>query len=284
MGLETEVLTWPPGVSFERMRVPPAAPLYISPNEVIVVDSWGAVSGLTLLIMGRFMLPDGSMTTISYSHVPNTDRSIKTEAFPLGEGFLYALRVDPQIAGARRGQCYVRVSISRSTFTSDAIMAHLISDYVTDTFMPSWPSGILQDSLAGAGILRSVLGTNPAAGAEISETVPTNARWALRGLAAQLVTDATAGTRTVTLTIDDGATVLLQVISGTTQAVSLTRNYRFVPNYPSVGNTVGTFIALPLPDPLYLLQGWRIITVTNALSAGDNWGAPQMLVEEWLEE
>jgi len=284
VGLETEVLTWPPRVSFERMRVPPAAPLYISPNEVLVVDSWAAVSGLSLLIMGRFMLPDGSMTTLSYSHVPNTDRSIKTEAFPLGEGFLYALRVDPQIAGTRRGQCYVRVSISRSTSTADAIMAHLISDYATDTFMPSWPGGILQDSLDGAGILRSVAGTDPAAGAEIIETVPTNARWALRGLGAQLVTDATVATRTVTLTIDDGTTIFLQVISAVSQTASLTRNYRFVPNYPSAGNIVSTSIALSLPNPLYLLQGWRIVTVTFGLVGGDNWGAPQMLVEEWLEE
>ncbi len=31
-------------------------------------------------------------------------------------------------------------------------------------------------------------------------------------------------------------------------------------------------------------QSWRIITATEAMAAGDNWGAPMFEVEEWIEE
>ena len=34
---------------------------------------------------------------------------------------------------------------------------------------------------------------------------------------------------------------------------------------------------------LILLAGHRIRTSTSSLQAGDDWGAPQLLVEEWLE-
>jgi hypothetical protein len=34
---------------------------------------------------------------------------------------------------------------------------------------------------------------------------------------------------------------------------------------------------------LPLKAGWQIRTTTVNLQAGDNWGAPQLLVEEWLE-
>jgi hypothetical protein len=105
----------------------------------------------------------------------------------------------------------------------------------------------------------------------------------LRALRASLVTDATVATRTVNFIIDDGATTLLNFPGVTTQAASLTRAYN-VAEYGFQPSAVGTDIFFYIPFLVRLFQAWRIRTSTTNLQAGDDWGAPQMMVEEWIEE
>lgn len=179
----------------------------------------------------------------------------------------------------RRGELYVRVGL----WLGGVPLGNLFSGYLETQRGLRWPPGNIEYPLQGPGLLRSVTGTNPAAGNEISETVPTNARWKLLGIAFQLVTDATAVTRYVSLTFDDGATVFTRVAPQYNHGASVTRNYSF-----SIGATPGPSwvadpIAAGLPD-IPLFQGYRIKTSTVNLQAGDDFGAPQLFVEEWLEE
>jgi hypothetical protein len=83
----------------------------------------------------------------------------------------------------------------------------LLQGYVTDTSRLSFPGSPIRSSIEGPGVLRSITGTNPAANAEISETVPTNARWRVHAIRFTLVTDANVANREVALTLDDGAAV-----------------------------------------------------------------------------
>jgi len=132
----------------------------------------------------------------------------------------------------------------------------------------------------GPGTLRSITGTDPAAGAEISETVTANARWRLISFRASLVTDATVANRRMNLNIDDGTNTLLLTPPASDQAATLTYIYQ-ASNYGTVSNFLSTTMALPLPSDLILHGGYRIRSSTNSLQAGDNWGAPQYLVEEY---
>lgn len=133
---------------------------------------------------------------------------------------------------------------------------------------------------AGAGI-SSVAGTNPAAGLEISETVPTNAKWKLLSFRFSLVASATVATRSVRLTLDDGTNVFGSSDASLTQTASQTFAYTFGPsltpanNATSFGQTVGT------PQDVILPAGYRIKTVTLAIQAGDDYSAPQYLVQDF---
>lgn len=132
----------------------------------------------------------------------------------------------------------------------------------------------------GRGVIRSVTGTDPAAGAEISETVPANSRWHVVGAAFSLVTDGTAGNRVVNLTFDDGTTVYSRASSGTVHALSTTAFYGAGIVGTNSSSSALAFV-IPLPD-LMMTGGHRLRTDTQLRSAGDNYTAPQLLVEEFV--
>ncbi|MBA7482493.1 hypothetical protein ES707_17984 [subsurface metagenome] len=131
------------------------------------------------------------------------------------------------------------------------------------------------------GRIRSITGTDPDAGAEVSITVPDRRRWKLYSVRFTLVTDVNAANRIVELTIDDGTNYLLTLPSDTIQLASLTRRYNYsiqpVPQF-----LVGYDFHLPLPS-LTLSAGYRILTSTAELQATDDYAAPQLLVEEWID-
>ena len=130
-------------------------------------------------------------------------------------------------------------------------------------------------------MIRSVSGTDPAAGAELTITVPQTAEWRILGLRFVLVTDATAVNRQVDLVIDDGANIVLQIEAPALHGASGTRGYNYAPGFPARALLTAEFI-LPLPVGARLGCRWRIRTVTVNLQAADNFGSAFLWVEEWL--
>jgi hypothetical protein len=66
------------------------------------------------------------------------------------------------------------------------------------------------------------------------------------------------------------------------QAASLARDYNVASGFPVTAPTVNQFL-LPVPRPLLLREGYRFGTSTSNLQAGDDYSAPQYVVEEWLQ-
>ncbi|MBA7545413.1 hypothetical protein ES705_37781 [subsurface metagenome] len=131
------------------------------------------------------------------------------------------------------------------------------------------------------GRIRSITGTDPAAGAEISETVPDRRRWRILAVRFSLTADATVADRVVHLTIDDGTNVIADICVTTAHAASITKVYNFS-NFGSTQLNPTTCLYIPLP-PLPLMEGYHITTVTELMEAGDDFSAPQILVEEWID-
>ncbi len=62
-----------------------------------------------------------------------------------------------------------------------------------------------------------------------------------------------------------------------------TRNFNFVPDgFARVAQDNEIYI--PLPGPLLLPQGSRVRTLTSGLDPADNFGAPRMGLQEWIED
>jgi len=247
------------------------------------INSFNSASGVGLTIVARSIGFDGAPIVDSFAHTPNTDRSIKSETFLLSEGWLVSLQVYASSGTPRRGQCFVRADLIQGFTGAVFSLATVLQGYVQDTTALAYPGSELVASIRGRGVIRSITGTNPAAGVEISETVPTNARWRVISMYAQLVTSAVVAARLVNVIIDDGTNTVFRYGTGASQAASQTVNYPFFGG-GFVDATGGNPRAIPLPPDLLLMGGYRFRTTTTLLDAGDDWTAPQMLIEEWIED
>ncbi len=131
------------------------------------------------------------------------------------------------------------------------------------------------------GLIRSITGTDPAAGDEISETIPDRRRWLIRSFAFTLVTSVTLANRYVRIIVDDGTNRLFSFEINNVQSNSKTFDYSFANM-----NVDETFVNFSLfhPIPVFtLFPGCRIRTTTSNLQIDDNYSALQLLVEEWID-
>jgi len=260
------------------------AGLFITGEDRLRVTSFNATAGVTLAIEGRALVAGHGLRAFAERHVPATDRTATSTSFSIGEGWLLDVQIRASAGAPRRGSCFVLVELVRGGEGGAAApLGVLVQGYVTDTQRRGWPLSPLELSTEGPGVLRSVTGTDPAANVEITETVPTNARWLLHAIRFTLTTDATVANREVSLTFDDGALVFARVPSRVTHAASLAIAYSAYRDAALEAVAQDTERSIRLPW-LMLQGGHRVSTVTTNRQAGDNFSAPQLLVEEWIED
>lgn len=279
---EYQAGTRPPAVQLATTDVQPPSALYISEGEQLFIRSWNAISSAAFTVDVRMLLPTGEIKPFSYTITPTSDRIVQQTVVDLAEGWLLSVSAYAGAVVVRSGGLFLNVLLVRGGLATFHTGTVLIADYLTHHRVISWPVGRQRQFAEAPGRIRLVVGTNPGAGAQISETVPTNARWRLHGLVATLVTSATAATRQVQLYVYDGINTVWERFATATQTASLSRNYVFsADGAGSAANDID--INEPLPINLVLEDGWIIETFIRNGQAGDDWGAPQMLVEEWIE-
>jgi hypothetical protein len=223
----------------------------------------------------------GLRQAVRERHVPNSDRSPTTTLVTLGAGFLGNVMVRAAVGAPLRGQCFVVVEVVRGRLGAVQPLACLVQGYVSSTQRRGWPGWRSSRARTAAARIRSVLGTDPAAGVEVSETVPTGARWRSLGSACRSSRAPRSPTACRRSSSTTGPTCCSR------RPPRRTSSRRPMPCSPRPRSArrhsfdpAGINIALP-PD-LVLNAGSRIRTVTRLIDAGDNYGAPRLFVEEWI--
>lgn len=246
------------------------------------IRSWSSeATPVTLSISIRFVALNGDIIDHRKFVTLGSTRAQANTNYALGMGYLLSVFISQNGGSAKRGQTYVQGLLfnNKESFSS----AVLFGDYVGASIPTGWPGGRSVASVEGPGVIRSIAGTNPDAGSEIAESVPSNARWRLLGIQASLVSSADVATRQVHFIIDDGTTEKLRFSAQTTQIASLTRAYKAA-HYGDQPAAIGTSIFVNVPFEVLMMTAWRIITSTDNFQAADDWAAPQLMVEEWIEQ
>jgi len=272
----------PPEVGYAGAGVGPPSALYIFREDQLVIDTWSSTAPGAIHIKARVLTPEGRIQTSAWTHMPNSDRTQATTYHDLGEGFLLGVMVLAPGLPYRRGHCWCLATLQRGRGAVGLLEHLLIADYVTQSGRLVWPGGQIRSSVEGPGLIRSVAGADPAAGAEILVTVPAGARWRIISAYYTLQTDVTVPNRSHSLVWDDGAAILGRSDPGHWHPASYPMSY----SAGAFGHGPVTFLVcvdVNLPQYLILLAGYRLRSVTLALAAGDNYTAPQLLVEEWIE-
>ncbi len=252
--------------------MPPILPSWIGDKDLAIqIESYSSTA-LTLIVNGF-----SDAEQINGRHTTNSNRSLATSQFSINSVPTF-LTVRPGTTSVKRGVCYVKVSL----LAEGVIVARLAQGYITDSGTVFFPGGENESSIEGPGLLRSITGTDPAAGVEISEVVPTGARWRLIAFRFILATDATVASRTPRISIDDGTTVFFRHGNSSPQTASFSSAYNGFNS--GVGNiSAASDSSIILPNPPILSAGYHIATDTAQLQAGDNFSSPKYLVEEWIQ-
>jgi hypothetical protein len=258
------------------------AGLYLTGEDTFRLTTIGALAGAVVALEGRVMNPDGCVVPFAERHVPSSTYTATTQAIPVPEGILLNAQLRVTTGAAVRGHVFGILEIVRGGGSAAQPLGTILQGYLTSGARLAWPGSAIESSTAGVGRLRSITGTNPAAGVEISETVPAGVRWRLVAFQATLTTSAVVANRFPGILIDDGTLILLFSRSLAAQAASNSINHSWA-DWGAQSTALGSPNALPIPPGLVLAPGYRIRTSTAALDVGDDWTAPQYLVEEWIE-
>jgi len=158
----------------------------------------------------------------------------------------------------------------------------LVSGYPGLVGRLGWPDGPILTPLDGRGSLRSIVGSAPAAGAELLDVVPAGRQWILRSTRVSLVTAVAVANREPSLVVDDGAgNIMAQVPIGTVIPASLTTALCWAPG-ATLSGLVGGDESAGWVMECRMLPGWRIRTITTAIQGADQYAAPGYMVEEFI--
>jgi|SRR5579864_357111 len=259
-------------------------PIYFTGEDFLKLTVKNAAAGVTVTLTGRTLaVGDLRPAPFTQTLVPATDRSDSTVTIPMPAGWLVNAQVIVSAGSPLTGQTWARLSVVHGNLSSAAELFTLASCYLTAKQPLSYPGTGVLNSLDGGGALRSITGSTPGAGANISETVPTGARWELLSFYFILTTSAAAGNRFLGLNIDDGANIYFTDSASLTQTASQANTYCFAEGGSKAPAPFGAFVVGNVPSGNRLGAGHRIRTIVGGLLAGDQFTAPQYLVREWIE-
>lgn len=258
---------------------PPVA-AYVGINDTLWIMTSTSLTTPSLIISARLLMPNGDIVPNQWVVTAPSQRAAFYSPITLPECFILSLSIASNLSSDRR-TIFTAAIISRGLPASGVQSQVLCQGYTNNAAGISYPQGVNTNNLDCVGQIRSITGTTPGVGAEISETVPSNVRWRLIAFRYQLTSSATVANRTPTIALDDGTNIFWSQYSTATQTATLTWTYAYATGLAGQLGGPSNF-SLQLPAPLILMPGYRIRTITGGLQVNDQYTAPQYLVEEWL--
>ncbi|MGH9408217.1 MAG: hypothetical protein ACRD1V_02035, partial [Vicinamibacterales bacterium] len=125
------------------------APLLLTGEDALRINSWGSVAGLILAIEGRLISDEDCIVPIAESHTPNSDRSIHSTIIGLNDGALATLQVRLSSGSAKRGGVFVTVEIVRGVLGAIQSLGILAAGYVVNGLPLAFPGPRPLSSLDG---------------------------------------------------------------------------------------------------------------------------------------
>jgi hypothetical protein len=178
----------------------------------------------------------------------------------------------------QQGTCFASLSLT----ANGENIYRLATGFVYEAKGISYPQTANEDFGTTYGQVVTVQTTNPAAGAELSITVPDGQTWQVLAIRFQLVAAAAAASRRVHIlySISDGDSY--EFYSNTDQIINETKNYNCMHFGSIQDETDSNEIQINLPNDIYLRAQDTIGTRTINLQAGDNFGIASILIKRYF--
>lgn len=255
---------------FAHEGIDPPMGMYITAEDAFLLGCLSNAGNTALRLNMRIYRAKRGVVQVQYDLAPGPGNTAVSIFRPEMEGILLSAGISA-VAGFGAGtRPYVWLEVMRGGNSVNNASLTLIAGYASNNFPISWPTMEPKRGIDAAGTIGSFGPGAPAAGADWTFTASPLTRYQIVGLSALLTTSATAGTRTATLKITDGANTLALIDATATQAPSLAYQYTGLSG-GFVGGIAGTHQYWPLSAPLIISSGYTIGTVTANLAATDQW-------------
>ena len=248
------------------------------------------------LATSRFMIGfDGTLTgveVVATSGEPNEDvyvRVVLEDDMQIERGTLFRGYMDtfssPHGAGGKPVKATWRLRIDSMSSMSTAPNLVLRGTFLSKKRQAAGWTGTDEASTSGQGKLRQITGTNPAAGVEVAETVPTGARWKVNAIKLRLVASTKTANRNVNLNFNNvgGSNTIMNIVSTYNQTANqdpgMAYRHWAVDSYTA---RLGNSLHMNLPTEIWLLAGEQFVSSTTSMKVDDNFDAPVFTVFEWL--
>lgn len=259
------------------------SPVYLTGEEQLRVSTIGNTTGVTLTVRGRVLRPDFDVAITEFTHAPNSNRTLASATRTLSEGWPLAFEVKATAGTPAFGAVWCLLELVRGDGAAAVVVESLGYGFVTANQPYQWPNGENFLATDGPGHLRSITGTLPGAGVEISETVPTGARWALIAIYAQLFVANAGANRQVNVTFDDGTNVYFRSPNVAALAINNTWFLSWGTGLSLAGQQSGFTQGGGFPAGLVMGAGHRFKTITINRDVADQYTAPTYLVRETFD-
>lgn len=262
----------------------PRFDLYTTGEDHLRIMAVNSLAGVVLTIAGRSWDPlRRVILPITRTLTPTSDRTTSQILIPLAAGFLLDMTVFASVGTPVTGQTYVMVQLVRGLTANAPQLGMLASDYITSQQCVCWPGSQPKSSTEGEPYVRTIVGTQPAVGVEIAETVPTGARWELIAFSAFLTKSAILG-GPMQLRRANGANLAWQAICSHNHNAGAAITYVFAQGWSTViAGPPGSGTSNSTIPNTSLLTAGDVLRTSLINDAGDQWSAPILTVREWLE-
>lgn len=132
-----------------------------------------------------------------------------------------------------------------------------------------------------ARLVEKLVVANPAAGSELSVTVPGGEVWEFLSLCVQLQTSGVVSARSITLVFDDGTDIVGQYGMQDVQNAGNLVRYTFAAEMGFSKTTYSLNSIYGVIPRQWLPGGWRARTLTANLDAGDDYTSPVIVVRRY---
>lgn len=269
-------------ITFAFQNILPPSALYITRDDVLVLQAASSAVNEEITVNVRLLLPDGRIQDMQFEIFPPNTRVVTIASFPLAEGFLLSLSATCDNA-TTRGATFLRAFLNRGAYGTGLPGQTLVADYVTQFIGAGYPGGRILAPVEGPGRIYQLNSTLPGAGADWLFVVPSNVRWRIVSIEAQLTTAVAVANRSTNISLAMGGAAPSfkgepdSVIPASTVAVV---SYSPAPIIAALVNTV---VNVPIPPDNRLIGGDQITSLTANLQAADQWTQAILTVEEWLD-
>jgi hypothetical protein len=267
-------------IGFDPKAAVPQQPIYLEDNDNVAFTIFTNSTPAQIQLTYRYLTPKGEIK--QGLQIFTTAGAINSFNFTLGNVWLISFGLQRVSPTGQNVITFVQALMIRDQLTGAGqnIYGIIWQGFVQVTSGNGWPGTPAKEITDSPGNIRTLVGSFPAAGVEISETVPLFRRWILLSFETTLISAVAAANRNVSLVFDDGASKFYIGPSFFNQVASTTVFYSLIPSLPGTP-ALGLIQPLVAPLPIPLRGGFRIKTQTANIQAADQWAAPIYSFLEW---